>query len=310
MTYEAIIVEKRGRVGLIRLNRPDALNALNETMMAELGRALDAYEAEANIGCIVLTGSEKAFAAGADIKEMQAKGFPETYYEDFITANWERTARMRTPVIAAVNGFALGGGCELAMMCDFILAGDKAKFGQPEITIGVSPGAGGTQRLTRFAGKSKAMEMCLTGRMMDAEEAERAGLVSRIVPAGDLVEEAVRTAEKDRRHAAARSDDGEGSGQLRLRGGPERGHTVRAAAVPQPVRPRRTRRKGWPHLPKNAARSSNTSSECALISAAAPHIDAYESDNSSSRSPLTLTAVRHTFQAMQSDLEHDHVSGI
>jgi len=195
MTYEAIIVEKRGRVGLIRLNRPDALNALNETMMAELGRALDAFEAEANTGCIVITGSERAFAAGADVKEMQAKGYPETYKEDFI-GSWERVTRTRKPVIAAVSGYALGGGCELAMMCDFILAAPTAKFGQPEITLGIIPGAGGTQRLTHAVGKSKAMEMCLTGRMMDAEEAERAGLVSRIVPAGDLVEEAVRTAEK------------------------------------------------------------------------------------------------------------------
>ncbi len=195
MTYEAIIVEKRGRVGLIRLNRPDALNALNDTMMAELGRALDAMEADAQIGCIVLTGSERAFAAGADIKEMQAKGFPATYKEDFI-GSWERVTRTRKPVIAAVSGYALGGGCELAMMCDFILAAPTAKFGQPEITLGIIPGAGGTQRLTHAVGKSKAMEMCLTGRMMDAEEAERAGLVSRIVPAGDLVEEAVRAAEK------------------------------------------------------------------------------------------------------------------
>jgi enoyl-CoA hydratase len=195
MTYETIIVEKRGRVGLIRLNRPDALNALNETMMVELGRALDAFEGEAHIGCIVITGSERAFAAGADIKEMQQKVFPATYKDDFI-GNWERVTRTRKPVIAAVSGYALGGGCELAMMCDFILAAPTAKFGQPEITLGIIPGAGGTQRLTHAVGKSKAMEMCLTGRNMDAEEAERAGLVSRIVSGGDLVEEAVRTAEK------------------------------------------------------------------------------------------------------------------
>jgi enoyl-CoA hydratase len=195
MTYETIIVEKRGRVGLVTLNRPDALNALNETMMVELGRALDAFEAETHIGCIVVTGSERAFAAGADIKEMQGKVFPATYREDFI-GNWDRVARTRKPVIAAVSGYALGGGCELAMMCDFILASPTAKFGQPEITLGIIPGAGGTQRLTHAVGKSKAMEMCLTGRNMNAEEAERAGLVSRIVTSGDLVEEAVRTAEK------------------------------------------------------------------------------------------------------------------
>lgn len=195
MTYETIIVEKRGRVGLITLNRPEALNALNETMMLELGRALDAFESEANIGCLVITGSERAFAAGADIKEMQAKVFPATYRDDFL-GTWDRVTRARKPVIAAVSGYALGGGCELAMMCDFILAAPTAKFGQPEITLGIIPGAGGTQRLTHLVGKSKAMEMCLTGRNMNAEEAERAGLVSRIVASGDLVEEAVRTAEK------------------------------------------------------------------------------------------------------------------
>ena len=195
MTYETSIVEKRGRVGLITLNRPEALNALNETMMLELGRALDSFESEANIGCIVITGSERAFAAGADIKEMQGKVFPATYRDDFLST-WDRIARTRKPVIAAVSGYALGGGCELAMMCDFILASPTAKFGQPEITLGIIPGAGGTQRLTRAVGKAKAMEMCLTGRNMNAEEAERAGLVSRVVASGDLVEEAVRTAEK------------------------------------------------------------------------------------------------------------------
>ncbi len=195
MTYETIIVEKRGRVGLITLNRPEALNALNETMMSEIGRALDAFEAEAHIGCIVMTGSERAFAAGADIKEMREKVFPATYRDEFL-GNWDRMARARKPVIAAVSGYALGGGCELAMMCDFILAAPTAKFGQPEITLGIIPGAGGTQRLTHAVGKSKAMEMCLTGRNMDAEEAERAGLVSRIVTGGNVVEEAVRAAEK------------------------------------------------------------------------------------------------------------------
>lgn len=194
-TYETIIVEIRGRVALVTLNRPQALNALNSTLVGELNVALDGFEKDPGIGCIVITGSEKAFAAGADIKEMQDKSFPDTYIEDFITS-WDRVAGRRKPMIAAVAGFALGGGCEMAMMCDFILAADTAKFGQPEIKLGVMPGAGGTQRLTRFVGKSKAMEMCLTGRMMDAAEAERAGLVSRVVPAADLVAEAMKAAEQ------------------------------------------------------------------------------------------------------------------
>jgi len=194
MAYENIIVETHGRVGLIRLNRPAALNALCKALMDELSAAIDAFEADNGIGCLVITGSERAFAAGADIKEMQPKTYMGVFMEDFITTNWERAARARKPVIAAVAGFALGGGCELAMMCDFILAADTAKFGQPEINLGVMPGAGGTQRLTRFVGKSKAMEMCLTGRMMDAVEAERAGLVSRIIPAADLVAEALKVA--------------------------------------------------------------------------------------------------------------------
>ena len=196
MAYETLLTQVEDGVALITLNRPDALNAFNNTLMDELTAALDAFEADDEIGCIIITGSTKAFAAGADIKEMREQSYMEAYYKDFITSNWERAARCRKPLIAAVNGYALGGGCELAMMCDFILAGDRAKFGQPEITIGVSPGAGGTQRLTRFAGKSKAMEMCLTGRMMDAEEAERCGLVSRIVPAAELVEEAKAVARK------------------------------------------------------------------------------------------------------------------
>ncbi len=196
MTYETLLTEVDGAIAVITLNRPDAMNSFNDTLMNELTAALDTFDADPEIGCVVITGSAKAFAAGADIKEMRDKGFPDTFYQDFITRNWERAARMRTPVIAAVNGYALGGGCELAMMCDFILAGDKAKFGQPEINIGVSPGAGGTQRLTRFAGKSKSMEMCLTGRMMDAAEAERCGLVSRVVAADDLVEEAKSVARK------------------------------------------------------------------------------------------------------------------
>ncbi|WP_029004758.1 enoyl-CoA hydratase [Azorhizobium doebereinerae] len=193
MAYETILVETQGKVGLIRLNRPQALNALNHQIINELNAALDAFEADRSIGCLVLTGSEKAFAAGADIKEMKDFTYPDSYLDDFITS-WERLSRVRKPVIAAVAGFALGGGCELAMMCDFILAADTAKFGQPEIKLGVIPGAGGTQRLTRFVGKSKAMEMCLTGRFMDAAEAERVGLVSRVIPAADLLAEALKVA--------------------------------------------------------------------------------------------------------------------
>ncbi|MCL4159503.1 UNVERIFIED_CONTAM: hypothetical protein GTU68_065546 [Idotea baltica] len=195
MGYENIRVEKRGKVGLITLDRPKALNALNSALIAELGTALDGYDADERIGCIVITGSEKAFAAGADIKEMQPHNFSSAYQGDLITP-FDRVSCNRKPIIAAVAGYALGGGCELAMLCDFIIAADTAKFGQPEITLGVIPGAGGTQRLTRFVGKSKAMEMVLTGRMMDADEAERSGLVSRIVPADDLLEEALKAAEK------------------------------------------------------------------------------------------------------------------
>ncbi|MGU9979998.1 enoyl-CoA hydratase [Phreatobacter sp. HK31-P] len=191
--YETIVVETRGRVGLITLNRPKALNALNSPLIGELNAVMDGFEKDPTIGCMVITGSEKAFAAGADIMEMKDKTYPETYLDDFITA-WDRVGQRRKPIIAAVAGFALGGGCELAMMCDFILAAETAKFGQPEIKLGVMPGAGGTQRLTRFVGKSKAMEMCLTGRMMDAAEAERVGLVSRIVPAAELIDEAVKVA--------------------------------------------------------------------------------------------------------------------
>jgi enoyl-CoA hydratase len=194
MAYENIIVETRGRVGLIRLNRPQALNALNRALVHDLTRALDAFEADANIGCIVITGSDKAFAAGADIKEMADKTFDQAYLGDF-AANWDRAATVRKPVIAAVAGFALGGGCELAMQCDLIIAADNAKFGQPEIKLGVIPGIGGTQRFTRAVGKAKAMDIMLTGRMMDVEEAERSGLVARIVPLAGLVEEAVKVAE-------------------------------------------------------------------------------------------------------------------
>ena len=194
MAYSNIMVETKGKVGLVTLNRPNALNALNGALIGEMSRALDAFEADDAIGCIVLTGSAKAFAAGADIKEMQTKTYMQAYKEDFI-GSWDRVARSRKPVIAAVAGFALGGGCELAMMCDFIIAADTAKFGQPEIKLGVMPGAGGTQRLARFVGKAKAMDLCLTGRMMDAAEAERCGLVSRVVAADKLLEEALKAAE-------------------------------------------------------------------------------------------------------------------
>ncbi len=194
MAYSNILVETKGKVGLVTLNRPNALNALNGALIAEMSQALDAFEADDAIGCIVITGSAKAFAAGADIKEMQTKTYMQAYKEDFI-GSWDRVSRSRKPVIAAVAGFALGGGCELAMMCDFIIAADTAKFGQPEIKLGVMPGAGGTQRLARFVGKAKAMDLCLTGRMMDAGEAERCGLVSRVVAADKLLEEALKAAD-------------------------------------------------------------------------------------------------------------------
>ena len=194
--YQNILVERRGAVGIVTLNRPAALNALNAALISELGAALDEFEDDAGIGAIVLTGSDKAFAAGADVKEMVSKSYPEIYCEDFITRGWERVAQCRKPVVAAVAGFALGGGCEIAMMCDIVIAADTARFGQPEIVLGTIPGAGGTQRLTRFVGKAKAMDLCLTGRMMDAMEAERAGLVSRIVPAAELLSEAIKIAER------------------------------------------------------------------------------------------------------------------
>ena len=195
MAYETIIVENRGSVGLIRLNRPQALNALNSTILNELTEALAVLDADDAIGAVVLTGSERAFAAGADIKQMQSISFVDAFLQDMF-ADWQKVDRIRKPIIAAVAGYALGGGCELAMMCDFIIAADNAKFGQPEITLGVIPGMGGSQRLTRYVGKSKAMDMCLTGRMMDAAEAERSGLVSRVVAPEVLVEEAVKAAEK------------------------------------------------------------------------------------------------------------------
>jgi enoyl-CoA hydratase len=194
MAYEMILVETRGAVGLIRLNRPKALNALCDTLVRELGAALDIFEADDAIGAVVITGSDKAFAAGADIKEMAGRSYMDVYLGDFITKGWERVTTCRKPIIAAVAGHALGGGCELAMMCDTVIAADTAKFGQPEILLGVIPGAGGTQRLTRFVGKAKAMDMVLTGRTMDAAEAERSGLVSRVVPAATLIDEAVGVA--------------------------------------------------------------------------------------------------------------------
>ena len=196
MAYQNIIVETRGKVGVVTLNRPQALNALSPELMRELACAVDGFEGNDNIGCLVVTGSDKAFAAGADIKAMKEKSYMDVFKEDFITAEWERISRCRKPVIAAVAGYALGGGCELAMMCDFIIAADNARFGQPEINLAIIPGAGGTQRLPRFVGKSKAMEMVLLGqaRMMDAAEAERAGLVSRVVPLAELMNEAMKVA--------------------------------------------------------------------------------------------------------------------
>jgi len=196
MSYECIISERRGRVALVTLNRPKQMNALNPKLMQELGAALAGFDADDGVGAILVTGNEKAFAAGADIGAMKDFDFPHAYRTDYITRDWEHIRRVRKPVIAAVAGYALGGGCELAMMCDIVIAADNAKFGQPEINLGIFPGAGGTQRLPRAVGKAKAMDLCLTARMMDAAEAERAGLVSRVVPAGKLMEEAMAVAEK------------------------------------------------------------------------------------------------------------------
>ena len=196
MNYETILTDINGNVGIVTLNRPKALNALSDQLMNELTHALLAFDAHDEIGAIVLTGGAKAFAAGADISELIDNDFADAFLGELLTKNWEQTSRCHKPVIAAVSGYALGGGCELAMMCDFILAADNAKFGQPEVKIGVIPGAGGTQRLTRFIGKSKAMEMCLTGRMMDAHEAERCGLVSRVLTQEDLLAEAIKTAQQ------------------------------------------------------------------------------------------------------------------
>ena len=195
MANEHIITESRGNVGLITINRPKVLNALSSDVMDEIGSAIDSFEGDSEIGAIVITGSEKVFAAGADISQMINNTFADAYQGNFISRNWERVTQCRKPVIAAVAGYALGGGCELAMMCDFIIAGDNAQFGQPEILLGIIPGAGGTQRLTRAVGKSKAMDMCLTGRRMGAEEAEQSGLVSRVVPVDELVDRAVEIAQ-------------------------------------------------------------------------------------------------------------------
>jgi len=195
MSYENILVETRGRVGLVTLNRPKALNALNDALMDELGAALVAFDADEAIGCIVITGSERAFAAGADIGMMAKYSYMDVYKGDYITRNWETIRRIRKPVVAAVAGYALGGGCELAMMCDIVIAADTAKFGQPEVKLGTMPGAGGTQRLPRAVSKAKAMDLCLTARMMDAAEAERAGLVSRVVPADKLLEDTLAAAD-------------------------------------------------------------------------------------------------------------------
>lgn len=195
MSYENILVETRGRVGLVTLNRPKALNALNDALMDELGAALVAFDQDEAVGCIVITGSERAFAAGADIGMMAKYSYMDAYKSDYITRNWETIRRIRKPVIAAVAGYALGGGCELAMMCDIVIAADNARFGQPEVKLGTMPGAGGTQRLPRAVSKAKAMDLCLTARMMDAAEAERAGLVSRVVAADALIDETVTAAE-------------------------------------------------------------------------------------------------------------------
>lgn len=194
MSYNNILIERHESVGLVRLNRPAVHNALNGALMSELGDALRGFERDGGIRAMVITGNDKAFAAGADIAELQFKGFSDVYLEDFVTANWEEVTRCRKPVIAAVAGLALGGGCELAMMCDLIIAADNARFGQPEVKVGTLPGAGGTQRLTRAVGKAKAMDLCLTGRLMDAAEAERSGLVSRVVPATSLLDEALQVA--------------------------------------------------------------------------------------------------------------------
>ncbi len=238
MNTETIIVETRARVGLIRFNRPQALNALNGTLIRELNQAVDLFEADGDIGCTVITGSDKAFAAGADIKEMADKSFIEAFLGDF-AATWDHIGKARKPIVAAVAGFALGGGCELAMLCDLIIAADNAKFGQPEIKLGIIPGIGGTQRFTRAVGKAKAMDMILTGRMMDAAEAERAGLVARIVPAGEPARRSPQGRRNDRVDVAAVGVGREGGGQRRVRDFARGGRAVRAARLSFIVRDRR-----------------------------------------------------------------------
>ena len=230
-TLEHIIVEARGKVGVITLNRPKMLNALSFGVFREIANAVDDLEADDGIGCIVLTGNEKAFAAGADIKEMQPKDFIEMFSNDFVAIRGDRVAKCRKPTIAAVSGYALGGGCELAMMCDIIIASETAKFGQPEITLGTIPGIGGTQRLTRAIGKSKAMDLCLTGRMMDAAEAERSGLVSRIVPIRQIDGRSHGDGGEDRRDVASGGGNGQKRHQPRLRNPALRGTSGRARSV-------------------------------------------------------------------------------
>ena len=232
MTFENIITKTHGKVGLVTLNRPQALNALNDALVDELGLALNDFEADDDIGCIVITGSEKAFAAGADIALMARFSYMDAYKGNYITRNWERLKTCRKPVIAAVAGYALGGGCELAMACDMIFAADTAKFGQPEVKLGILPGAGGTQRLPRAVGKAKAMDLCLTARMMDAAEAEKAGLVARVVPADKLLEETLAAA-----RTVAGGDDDQGVHQPRLRVRAGRGPALRASSVPRRLRP-------------------------------------------------------------------------
>jgi enoyl-CoA hydratase len=250
MAYENIQVETRDGVGVITLDRPQALNALCVALIDELGQAIDAFEADDGVGCMLLTGSEKAFAAGADIKEMQDKTFMQAYLEDFITKGWERLSQTRKPVIAAVAGYALGGGCEIAMMCDMIIAADTARFGQPEITLGTIPGAGGTQRLTRSVGKAKAMDLCLTGRMMDAEEAERAGLVARVVPAAELMDEAMKAAAKVASLSRPRSI-GPTKRRWPRASGSSAGHST-------PLSPWKTARRAWPPSSRSASRRGKT----------------------------------------------------
>ena len=254
---EMILIETHGRVGLIRLNRPQALNALCDQLMQELGDQLLAFDRDPAIGCIVVTGSEKAFAAGADIKEMRGRTYPAAFHDDFIAARWETVLRVRKPVIAAVAGFALGGGCELAMMCDLILAADSARFGQPEINLGVIPGAGGTQRLTRAVGKSKAMEMCLTGRMMDAAEAERSNLVCRVVPAADLIAEALKLGREHRGEECYGRRHGEARGERppTRRGLPRA--CGRNAPCSSPCSEPRTSRRAWRRSSRSGSRVSS-----------------------------------------------------